>query len=461
MDIKFPKVFETSDKAHADLFNDMVKVLLENDSSLFEQLVNHINDIKPHASTAEKKKWNESQLYKITADDGKQLIAVPTDGKIFDAINDKGTCTFYAPSGVEDSPAPNKAALRGIQTVGQNNIGTGFAVDTSGNAYYFYYNSSQISITWTQLPTTTEKDKWNSGQLSKITADNGMPLISIKDTSLSILDEVINNGLGQGTFYAIAGSKDLPNHRSFRGYFHMTDTTNGKASFGWVYATDYINNIYTNYLNNNVWSGWARLSNHNLLSETGQSQLLPNGTDILTLPSGYYYAVGTNVVNMPSKTDSSWFNIYVIDNGNNRKTFHLIRSGDNLHWWGTTHTDGSFRGWKRMLTDEDSISTWKQVTLVAGTSTKQFAGNPLEFSIRQNELLLRGSFEGVPANETVIARFAQNPSARTVFLGATVGSYGAARFTLEKDGSLRFDGMSANDNSYVSRFEINESIPLW
>ncbi|MGN7327950.1 BppU family phage baseplate upper protein [Bacillus pumilus] len=305
------------------------------------------------------------------------------------------------------------------------------------------------------------KDFVSGFQQKKITLDSGMPLISIKDTSLSILDEVINNGLGQGTFYAIAGSKDLPNHRSFRGFFHMTDTTNGKASFGWVYATDYINNIYTNYLNNNVWSGWARLSNHNLLSETGQSQLLPNGTDILTLPSGYYYAVGTNVVNMPSKTDSSWFNIYVIDNGNNRKTYHLIRSGDNLHWWGTAHTDGSFRGWKRMLTDDDSSGTWNQVTLIAGTSTKQFAGNPLKFSIRQNDLLLRGSFEGVPANDAVIARFTQKPPTKAVFLGATVGSYGSARFTLDTDGALRFDGMSANDNSFVSRFEINESIPLW
>ncbi|AVM24886.1 phage baseplate upper protein [Bacillus pumilus] len=304
------------------------------------------------------------------------------------------------------------------------------------------------------------KDLVAGFQQKKITLDSGMPLISIKDTSLSILDEVINNGLGQGTFYAIANSKDLPNHRSFRGFFHMTDATNGKGTFGWVYATDYANNIYTNYLNNNSWSGWARLSNHNLLSETGQSQLLPNGTDILTLPSGCYYAVGTNVVNMPSKTDSSWFNIYIIDNSNNRKTFHIIRSGDNLHWWGTTHTDGSFRGWKRMLTDDDSISTWNQVTLVAGT-VKQYASNPLQFSIRQNELLLRGSFEGVPANDAVIARFTQKPASKAVFLGATVGSYGSARFTLEKDGSLRFDGMSANDNSFVSRFEINESIPLW
>ncbi|MEC2427725.1 MULTISPECIES: BppU family phage baseplate upper protein [Bacillus] len=298
-------------------------------------------------------------------------------------------------------------------------------------------------------------------QQKKITTDSGMPLISIKDTSVSILDAVINNGLGQGTFYAIAGSKDLPNHRSFRGFFHMTDvSSDGKATFGWVYATDYINNIYTNYLNNNVWSGWSRISNHNMLSEDGKSQLLPNGTDILTLPSGYYYAVGTNVVNMPSKTDSSWFNIYVLDNGNNRKTFHVIRSADNLHWWGTVHTDGTFKGWERMLTEKDLSSTWNQVTFVTGT-TKHFASNPLLFSIRLNSLHLRGSFEGIPANDTVIARFAQKPTGETVFGGTTVGSYGAARLTLGVDGSLKFNGLNANDNSKVTRIELNEEIPLW
>ncbi|MGG4171655.1 hypothetical protein ABEW20_07700 [Bacillus safensis] len=40
MDIKSPKVFETSDKAHADLFNEMVKVLLENDSGLLDRSLN-------------------------------------------------------------------------------------------------------------------------------------------------------------------------------------------------------------------------------------------------------------------------------------------------------------------------------------------------------------------------------------------------------------------------------------
>lgn len=81
--------------------------------------------------------------------------------------------------------------------------------------------------------------------------------------------------------------------------------------------------------------------------------LIPTGTDILTLPSGFYYVSGTNAVNMPSTTDASWFNVDILETGNNRKTFHVSRSYDNSHWFGTTHTDGVFRGWKRILTEED------------------------------------------------------------------------------------------------------------
>ena len=277
MDIKSPKVFETSDKAHADLFNDMVKVLLENDSGLLDQLADHTGDIKPHASEAEKKKWNESQIYKITADDGKYLISVPADGSIFDAIKDKGTCTFIASPGVEDSPAPSNAYLRGIQTVGQDKIGTGFAVDTSGNAYYFYYNSNHISITWTRLPTIAEQDKWNNGQLYKLTQDSGE-------------------------------RKPLPK--------------------------------------------------------------VLNGTDVLSLPPGRYYAAGQYLTNMPTINDSGWFNIDV-EAAVTRKDIHVCRSFDNSHWVGTVHTEGNFTGWKRVLTDAEAKLNWKYPTIGNGWKTYQ------------------------------------------------------------------------------------------
>ncbi|WP_411859449.1 hypothetical protein [Bacillus pumilus] len=161
MEIKEPKPFEVNDKAHADLFNDMVKVLLENDHGLIEQFLKHTNDSRVHASETEKKKWNNSQNYKITADSGRQLINVSADGRIFDAIKDKGTCTFYAAAGVEDSPASSNVSIRGLQTVGQENIGSGFAMDSSGNAYFFYYEAGHTSIKWTKLPTESDRKSKN------------------------------------------------------------------------------------------------------------------------------------------------------------------------------------------------------------------------------------------------------------------------------------------------------------
>lgn len=124
------------------------------------------------------------------------------------------------------------------------------------------------------------------------------------------------------------------------------------------------------------------------------------------------------------------------------------------------YQDYSWTPWQTAMTENSLMSTWNQVSLLNG-STKQFTGNPLKFSIRQNALHLRGSFEGVPSVDAVIARFTQKPSAPTVFGGQTIGASGSARFTLDVDGSLKFDGLDSADNSKVTRIEINEYIPLW
>ncbi|MEH7777507.1 hypothetical protein [Bacillus altitudinis] len=260
MEIKKPKSFEVSDKAHADLFNDMVKVLLENDQGLLEQLLTHKSDVNLHSSDVEKKKWNESQIYKITADNGMQLINVSADSKIFDAIKDKGTCTFYAASGVEDSPSPSNISLRGMQIVGQNNIGAGFAVDIAGNAYSFYYNSGHTTITWTPLPNLSDLNKWNGSQLIKITNDTGGVRVSVGTTE-SLLDKITQAGKAFGTFYSPAGVQDNPSALSARGFYHFTSAdSNNMGTFGWVIAVDYRNNVFTNYLDLNLgWQGWRRL----------------------------------------------------------------------------------------------------------------------------------------------------------------------------------------------------------
>ncbi|MGQ8946307.1 pyocin knob domain-containing protein [Bacillus altitudinis] len=260
MEIKKPKSFEVSDKAHADLFNDMVKVLLENDQGLLEQLLTHKSDVNLHSSDVEKKKWNESQIYKITADNGMQLINVSADSKIFDAIKDKGTCTFYAASGVEDSPSPSNISLRGMQIVGQNNIGAGFAVDIAGNAYSFYYNFGHTTITWTPLPNLSDLNKWNGSQLIKITNDTGGVRVSVGTTE-SLLDKITQAGKAFGTFYSPAGVQDNPSALSARGFYHFTSAdSNNMGTFGWVIAVDYRNNVFTNYLDLNLgWQGWRRL----------------------------------------------------------------------------------------------------------------------------------------------------------------------------------------------------------
>nr|WP_257215566.1 hypothetical protein [Bacillus pumilus] len=94
MVLKTPHSFEINDKAHADLFNNMMKILIENDTELLEQFNLHVRDSIPHVSGTEKKKWNESQLYKMTSDNGSQLINIPAGGSIYNEIKSLGACSL-------------------------------------------------------------------------------------------------------------------------------------------------------------------------------------------------------------------------------------------------------------------------------------------------------------------------------------------------------------------------------
>ncbi|MGE7658281.1 BppU family phage baseplate upper protein [Bacillus altitudinis] len=110
---------------------------------------------------------------------------------------------------------------------------------------------------------------------------------------------------------------------------------------------------------------------YKLTTDAGFRQAVPTtigGTNLFELPPGFYYGAGQYFTNLPTTNDTSWFNVDVFTTGI-RKNFHVIRSADNTHWFGTIHTDGSFKGWKRMLTDTDANSKWEYPTIVNGWKT--------------------------------------------------------------------------------------------
>lgn len=103
-----------------------------------------------------------------------------------------------------------------------------------------------------------DADVRSKAQMTKITSDTGSMKLSANKTTDDILNEILNAGVGLHTFYAVTGSINLPpNGISIRGVAQLT-----AANFGWVWCIDYQNQMWTNYLNNNIWSGWRQLATH-------------------------------------------------------------------------------------------------------------------------------------------------------------------------------------------------------
>ncbi|MEH7633449.1 hypothetical protein AB0R75_14100 [Bacillus pumilus] len=463
MVLKTPRSFEVNDKAHAELFNNMMQILLENDTELLAQIRHHEEDIDPHVSGSEKKKWNGSQLYKLTNDTGSQLINIPAGGSIYEEIKALGACSFYAPggSGVVDSPAIGNAALRGFQLVGQNNIGVGIAIDTLGNAFYFSYYVKDIGINWGQMPTQNEKNKWDAGQLSKITADDGRAYERINSNDSSILDRLITL-LGVHSWYIQEGHEDLPTISSMRALSVFSENI-----YGWILGVNNTGDVYINRSTTDVtgtkqeWSGWKRLNDHNLLNSNGTRLSMRIGTDILTLPSGFYFAVGSNVVNMPTENDSAWFNIDVLETVNNRKTIHVSRSYDNTHWFGTVHTDGVFKGWKRIVTDADFENVqWLNVTLNNGSS---IGDRPVQYARWGNLLLLRGHLKAnreVICGKISITGLPSLPDKGCVVSVPVSGTTGHSKLLIYKTGELKLTGLLAANESAVTGYFLDTVVPL-
>ncbi|TWM50839.1 phage baseplate upper protein [Bacillus licheniformis] len=90
-----------------------------------------------------------------------------------------------------------------------------------------------------------------------------------------------------------------------------------------------------------------------LTDDNGKRTQVADGADLLTLSTGFYFASGNAVQNNPTTNDSAHFTYDVIESDQGRKTIYAWRTSDNTLWHATVIPDTAFKGWKRVITDDD------------------------------------------------------------------------------------------------------------
>ncbi|WP_336804285.1 BppU family phage baseplate upper protein [Bacillus subtilis] len=292
----------------------------------------HVSDAIKHISTVERSKWNGAQMHKITQDDGRIIYKSATEATDYNEITDTGMYLIYN-KGLNGPGLPYAFLL----VMSSKNTLVQIAYDGYKGEQVLFRLRKNDSITWTawfELESTVgaqkkvdahanrkdnphavtkaqvgldkvdnvqqaslaefnahnynsvrhvvqaDKDKWNGAQLSKITADHGGVSIAANEGE-DILQKIVDQGRSMGTFYANGKAVNAPSTYSTRGIFHLTGlSSDGKGMYGWVYATDYKNNVFTNYYDGSTtyWQGWKRLiPSADFESVTWQNVTLKNG----------------------------------------------------------------------------------------------------------------------------------------------------------------------------------------
>ncbi|MCY8934331.1 pyocin knob domain-containing protein [Bacillus atrophaeus] len=257
----------------------------------FSQFQVHDSDSIRHVSQADKDKWNGSQLYKITQDNG---LAKYLSGADFNTVTDTGFYYISSASTALNAPVNNNGYLMvyNYGTYAYQEFTSYSSSDTSSSGRRkFMRNKVASSDTWTTWReiesaegsqskvdahannadihvTQSDKDKWNGAQISKISSDDGQPIINITtDFHKALLN------LTSFTYFSFTGSPPNAPNSSGRGFW----TGNSGKTVGHIIVFSNDNKTYRKSYNNGVWSSWERLLTDAELSGTWNAVTLING----------------------------------------------------------------------------------------------------------------------------------------------------------------------------------------
>lgn len=251
-------------------------------ADFYEFRAHNLNNER-HVTKSDKNKWNAGQLYKLTQDNGRVFYKASSEATDYNELTDTGMYLIYN-AGLH-GPGLTQCFLL-VMSYGNTLVQTAYDATNGLKSFNrIRKNDWETWTPWIEIETVegaqkrfdahanktdihvskTEKDKWNGAQLSKITADHGGVSIAANEGE-DILQKIVDQGRTMGTFYAHGKAVNAPSTYSTRGIFHLTGlSSDRKGMYGWVYATDYKNNVFTNYYDGSTtyWSGWKRLLTEN------------------------------------------------------------------------------------------------------------------------------------------------------------------------------------------------------
>ncbi|QHZ46441.1 hypothetical protein [Bacillus sp. NSP9.1] len=280
MDIQKPRRFETSDRAHADIFNEVLDQLNENDELVGQRAEEAEKNAKDYTDHGIKQLKALAQLVKITDDTGVEKLHIQ-DGDALAQLFDLGAGfhTFAINTAASNRPPGSAGYVRGtFLNCGSDGYGVVIATDTTGTIFTNTINSSEWKG-WRTLETESN---------SQVKADKA--LLDAKhyvDTNftnekLTVLTNVIGDATASGDNYPV-GITFMNINNNQTGY---------PLSYGFLKNEKWSNYRFTQYFYGNAnysgigswirhwystsgWTNWEKISGfaHASLTMSGRQGL--------------------------------------------------------------------------------------------------------------------------------------------------------------------------------------------
>ncbi|MCY7525109.1 hypothetical protein MWG61_13265 [Bacillus safensis] len=201
---------------------------------------------------------------------------------------------------------------------------------------------------------------------------------------------------------------------------------------------------------------------YKLTPDNGQVKRVANGTDILTLGTGFY--MGANLINVPIE-DGSFYYVQILEteyvsSDNRYRQMIVTRSYDNRTWCGTVHAQG-FRGWKEFMTDIDvNLFDWKDLTIVNVGFGVDAQSKP-QYAYKNGVLYFRGYVGSTDYNSHISILSSFRPMRALQTNATLVGTTGITKLRLEPSGHLYLVGKFAKTETAVEYTSLDGiALPL-